>query len=233
MLTDFIDQTAEPYRKLFEDKFNYYFSKNNHNFKLHFFVCCNIFILYYWVLGLANILHIYLQDNNQKYQIQSKKKLLPSAKKFKKLILVVLMNQILSVLEICCFLMIQYPHSPKVPTLSELIYQIAIFFLIGELTYYYGHRALHLRPFYKRIHHVHHQWKAPFGLTTFFCHPLEQLTVNMLPMVLGPALLGSHLFTTYLWYVIVQSISFYVHSGQAFPWALPALSRMHDAHHQK
>lgn len=231
----FLDKATEPYRRSIEQHFDHFLKHNfgNHSLLLaHIFICSFIFIIYHWALGLLNLIQIYV-NHSRRFQIQSKQQLFPSRADLLKLTPVVLQNQILSVLEAVVFFWIQSPHAQKVPSLSVFLSQISVCFIIGELTFYYGHRVLHLRPLYKRIHHIHHQWKAPFGLTTFYCHPLEQLTANMLPMLLGPALQGCHLLTTYFWYTVVKSVAFYVHSGQAFPWMPLPISRLHDLHHQK
>ena len=43
----------------------------------------------------------------------------------------------------------------------------------------------------------------PFGIGSFYCHPMEQFFVNAFPLVLGPILIGAHLSTMYrLWFVM-------------------------------
>lgn len=46
-------------------------------------------------------------------------------------------------------------------------------------TDYWAHRALHYGPLYKKIHKLHHEFSAPFGLAAEYAHPLEILILGM------------------------------------------------------
>eukprot|EP00971_Amphidinium_carterae_P039024 767186-Amphidinium_carterae.1 len=38
---------------------------------------------------------------------------------------------------------------------------------------------------------IHHKWHAPVALIAIYCHPVEHLLCNILPLLLGPLLCGS------------------------------------------
>ena len=90
-------------------------------------------------------------------------------------------------------------------------------------------RLLHHPLLYKHIHKTHHEWTAPIGIVSFYCHPLEQAISNNLPATLGPLIMGSHLSVASLWYVLAIVTSTISHSGYHFPF-LPS-PEAHDFHH--
>jgi hypothetical protein len=46
------------------------------------------------------------------------------------------------------------------------------------------------------------QWTSPIGITSIYAHPVEHVLSNVLPIGIGPLLLGSHIVV--FWYVRTQ-----------------------------
>ena len=64
------------------------------------------------------------------------------------------------------------------PSWNEIPLRNLHFLLI--LTY----RLLHHRYLYKYIHKKHHEWQSPVALAATYCHPLEHLIANTIPVAL-------------------------------------------------
>ena len=92
-------------------------------------------------------------------------------------------------------------------------------------------RLCHHRLLYKYIHKTHHEWTAPVGIVSVYCHPLEHVVVNLMPVCAGPVLMGSHLSVVLLWYSLAILNTTVSHCGYHLPF-LPS-PEGHDFHHLK
>lgn len=120
-------------------------------------------------------------------------------------------------------------YTTTVPTLSSFIFMWCGFIFIREVLYYYSHRLLHHGPIYKRIHKIHHEWQMSIGLTDLYCHPIEHIASNMMPVIMGPFLFNSHSMVNNLWFLWIMLTTVSDHSGYHLPfWATPTF---HDFHH--
>ncbi|KAA8586643.1 hypothetical protein FQN60_000479 [Etheostoma spectabile] len=90
-------------------------------------------------------------------------------------------------------------------------------------------RLFHQPGLYKQFHKQHHEWTAPIGIVCIYAHPLEHIISNMLPVAIGPVILGSHLSTTCLWYCLALVSTTISHCGYHLPF-LPS-PEFHDFHH--
>lgn len=100
-----------------------------------------------------------------------------------------------------------------------------------EIGFYYSHRVLHSRYLYRFIHKRHHEWTAPIAVTAMYCHPIESIFSNMLPIFLGVFIMGSHVATAWLWFSLAILSTLNAHSGYHLPF-LPS-PEFHDFHHLK
>jgi methylsterol monooxygenase len=129
------------------------------------------------------------------------------------------------------------------PPVWKMIYQIAIFFVLEDTWHYWFHRALHTPTLYKKIHKLHHQYSAPFGVAAEYASPIETMILAFgavgIPIVFCAFTKDLHILTMYLWIVgrLFQAID--AHSGYEFPWSLHhflpfwAGADHHDVHHEK
>ncbi|KAJ8348008.1 hypothetical protein SKAU_G00265970 [Synaphobranchus kaupii] len=123
------------------------------------------------------------------------------------------------------------PCSVELPTFHWVLLEIAVCGLLEEILFYYSHRLFHHPAIYKHIHKIHHEWTAPIGIVSLYSHPAEHVLSNMLPVLIGPVLLGTHLATLSLWFTIALLVTTVSHCGYHLP-LLPS-PEFHDFHHLK
>ena len=96
-----------------------------------------------------------------------------------------------------------------------------------DFWFYWTHRALHWPTLYRRVHKIHHRYKAPVAAVAVYAHPLEFLVGNVAGVLLGPVLSNCHPYTAYLWVATSLVSTCGAHSGYTFFSA-----QKHDDHHQ-
>lgn len=119
--------------------------------------------------------------------------------------------------------------SNKLPSLSQFIWHFIIIVSVEEIGFYYSHRLFHQPYFYRHVHKIHHEFTAPIGLASLYCHPIEFVVANWLPAILGPVIVQAHLATTIAWLTIAGVQTTISHCGYHLPF-LPS-SEQHDYHH--
>lgn len=117
----------------------------------------------------------------------------------------------------------------RVPLLSTMIKDFLVFVFVQEVSFYYLHRLLHHGFWYRYIHKIHHYWQAPIAIAALYCHPVEHFLANLVPVLLGPLIMGSHRSVTALWIIAVHIVTLNDHSGYHFP--LMPSPEFHDYHH--
>ncbi|XP_057631783.1 fatty acid hydroxylase domain-containing protein 2 isoform X2 [Chionomys nivalis] len=125
----------------------------------------------------------------------------------------------------------QDPCCQELPTFHWFLVELAFFTLVEEILFYYSHRLLHHPTLYKKIHKKHHEWTAPIGVISIYAHPIEHVVSNMLPVMVGPLAMGSHLSSITMWLSLALIITTISHCGYHLPF-LPS-PEFHDYHHLK
>lgn len=119
----------------------------------------------------------------------------------------------------------------RLPSLLEFVTQICLCVLVEEITFYYSHRILHSKYFYRTVHKQHHEWTAPVALSAAYAHPIEYAFGNIVTVALGPLLLGMCHTATLGWIVLAIIGTTIHHSGYHLPYLLSP--EFHDYHHLK
>ena len=93
---------------------------------------------------------------------------------------------------------------------------------------------MHRKSLFK-FHRQHHDFRVTHASIAIACHPLEHLLVNLTALALPPAILGTPMTMTMLWYAVVSLNTSVTHCGYLFPWERWGLKSpgvfAHGAHH--
>ncbi|KAK4848850.1 hypothetical protein QYF36_018055 [Acer negundo] len=223
----------------FAEKLWFNYSANKHDYFLHFHNF--IFLLFFYsLIPLPYLLAELIRSKKiHKYKIQPKVKRSFSDmfNCYKNVMQVFLL--VAGPLQIIAFSnikMIGIRTSLPLPSKWEMFWQILVYFIVEDYSNYWIHRWLHTKWGYEKIHHVHHEYTAPFGFAAPYAHWAEILILG-LPSFLGPAFVPGHIITYWLWFILRQIESIETHSGYEFPWSpsryIPFYggSEFHDYHH--
>jgi len=117
------------------------------------------------------------------------------------------------------------------PTFHWVLFEICVYIVVEEIGFYYSHRLMHHRVLYKHIHKIHHEWTAPVSIIGIYAHPIEHIMSNLIPVFMGPFIMGSHFSCIWLWSCISISSTQVSHGGYHLPF-FPS-PEAHDFHHLK
>ncbi|KAM6224234.1 fatty acid hydroxylase domain-containing protein 2 [Rhynchocyon petersi] len=194
--------------------------------------------LFFWIFnGLLLVVDTTGKPNFiSRYRIQMGKNDPVDPVKLRQAIRTVLFNQFMLSFPMVAilYLLLKWKGDPcrrELPTFHWFLLELVIFTLIEEVLFYYSHRLLHHPAFYKKIHKKHHEWTAPIGVVSLYAHPIEHVVSNMLPAMLGPILMGSHLSSITIWFSLALIVTTISHCGYHLPF-LPS-PEFHDFHHLK
>jgi sterol desaturase/sphingolipid hydroxylase (fatty acid hydroxylase superfamily) len=107
-----------------------------------------------------------------------------------------------------------------------LAVHLIAFIALEDTIFYWGHRLLHTRYLFSRVHYRHHRFRVVRGHVAEYAHPLENL-LNLLAFFAGPIALGSPLPVVAIWIVVRMAETVEAHSGFTFTGS----SSRHAFHH--
>lgn len=176
----------------------------------------------------------------RKYKIQQKpfevkKYFLPSIGR-------ILINNLI----VAAFLVLTWPllklagvHNNDLPAWYIIVAQLVFFVLLDDFLYYWMHRYMHENKWLLRhVHSVHHRVRNTCGINGNYMHWLEFSLTAMVTLI-GPILVGAHIYVIWLWVIIRQIEGADGHIGYDIPWNpvhfLPVYEGpvYHDFHHAK
>lgn len=200
-------------------------------------IACVTFFTYWFVCFLFLIIDLTGQPAFlYKYKIQDDQNVPVPRGKLLHAIAVVLYNQVIvsgPTLYLTYHLM-QWRGSSfgrELPSIYWVMVEAVVFLIFEEIGFYYSHRLFHHPRVYRYIHKIHHEWTAPISVVALYCHPVEHFFANVLPALIGPILMASHIATFMLWINVAQISAIISHCGYHLPF-LPS-PEAHDFHHLK
>eukprot|EP01095_Lingulamoeba_sp_RSL-Kostka_P012227 TRINITY_DN47_c0_g1_i1.p1 TRINITY_DN47_c0_g1~~TRINITY_DN47_c0_g1_i1.p1 ORF type:complete len:266 (-),score=41.46 TRINITY_DN47_c0_g1_i1:167-964(-) len=122
----------------------------------------------------------------------------------------------------------------SLPSLSEFFLHIAILWFWADGYFYWSHRLMHHRIFYKRFHKKHHEFKTTIGIASNYVTFGESVFVNLISTYFGVFLVTPHVFTLFVFLLTRFEETCEEHSGYNFwfsPWRLLRRVEHHDYHH--
>jgi methylsterol monooxygenase len=135
------------------------------------------------------------------------------------------------------------PHLIDIPTTTILfcILRYSSLILFAEIWFYYMHRLMHHRYFY-RWHKDHHSFIHPHALAGLYCSPVEMILVNQLALSIPFQILGYNYCEMVIFLCLVALNVLKGHSGLEYYLTEDNLknkillflfgNRMHDIHHE-
>lgn len=90
-----------------------------------------------------------------------------------------------------------------------------------DLAFFLSHKLLHTPALYEKIHKIHHENNIVFCLAAIHAHWIEYLLGNLVPLIVGPAILGQriHRLSISGWFFVRVCKTIDAHSGYSFPWS--------------
>ncbi|OMH82414.1 Methylsterol monooxygenase [Zancudomyces culisetae] len=143
--------------------------------------------------------------------------------------------------------LLNFDISVPFPPLYVILLQTLFFMVADDFWHYWTHRLLHVDYLYRKIHVIHHEYSAPFGLIGDYSHPIKSTSLA-LTAISGAVMYSwlasstglfkeAHVIPIVLWIGVKTFVSLEVHTGYDFPWLLNNLipiwagADYHDYHH--
>lgn len=124
----------------------------------------------------------------------------------------------------------------QVPGPLEMFLSTIAGVLSNEICFFYGHWLFHANKFlYGKIHKVHHEFKSPNALAAIYCHPIELVVSDFVPLAAGVLLFNRNLYFAAVFTTFAVLGTQTHHCGFRWPWIAGHGNQpdFHDYHHER
>ena len=95
----------------------------------------------------------------------------------------------------------------------HVVWQLPVIVLLTDVLFYIMHRVAHIKPLYKGVHTVHHEFNIPIAVGALYAHPLEHVFVNVLTTVAPLFIVRANPTVALLWTAIASANTVVAHSA--------------------
>lgn len=114
-------------------------------------------------------------------------------------------------------------------SLFIFIRTLIVNYILSDCYFYVGHRLLHTKYLYEKVHKMHHRFYAPIAAESVYCTTVEMIFVNIMTILFPCVIQGVNIYILYLWFLISIVYTTLVHCGYYISH-MELIS--HDKHHQ-
>jgi lathosterol oxidase len=127
--------------------------------------------------------------------------------------------------------------SPSTYSTSYLVVSFFLALAINDVYFYFSHRLMHWKPFFKVVHFMHHQSHTPNPWSAFSFHPIEAvIQIAIVPLI--AFCIPIHLYVLIGFGSFMLVVSVYGHCGYELRANKPGVFNVfnnsihHNQHHQ-
>jgi sterol desaturase/sphingolipid hydroxylase (fatty acid hydroxylase superfamily) len=150
------------------------------NYDLNFISTLSLIVIRNYTL--INMIDYSLKD---KENIDGEKRIMPKEQYYGEFHIYLLKSSIIETITslIVENYLINYNSNSYLKDLIFFIPTSFMFEIIFDFFHYITHRSLHNKYIYTNIHKIHHKFKYPTTITTFYQHPLDLIITNTIPTI--------------------------------------------------
>lgn len=204
--------------------------------KLWFILNFLLLARYFLFAGIPYLL-LYVKKREKPYLIKIQNSF-PSRKQIRKEILYSLLTFSIYSLGICLYIIWMkveatrhYNHIEEYG-IPYFLGSIIIMILLHDTYFYWTHRLIHHKRFFKIIHHTHHKFRNPSPWSAFAFHPLEAIiSMGIIPIIIFT--IPWHPYALIIFITIMTLYDIFIHLGFDIKINLWQVSpAYHDHHHR-
>jgi len=129
-----------------------------------------------------------------------------------------------------------YPADYEIPGPFEIFLSALTGVLVNEVFFFYGHWLFHAnKMLYAHVHKIHHEFKAPTAFAAVYCHPLELVVSDFIPLAAGICLFNLNMYFAAVFTAFAVMGTQTHHCGFRWPWIASHGHQpdFHDFHHER